>query len=80
MLFPTRTLAAMITVWACVEKGQLIPTFLVIQYLRIHLSMQGTGSIPSLWKFHMRKATKPVHRNYWACALEPRAAVTEGSA
>ena len=41
-------------------------TFLVAQWLRIHLPMQGTR-VRSL----VRGATKPVHHNYQACALEP---------
>ena len=45
---------------------------LVAQWLWIRLPMQGTwvralvGEDPSC-----RGATKPVHHNYWACALEP---------
>ena len=45
---------------------------LVAQWLRIRLPMQGTrvralvGEDPTC-----HGATKPVHHNYWACALEP---------
>ena len=45
---------------------------LVAQWLRIHLPMQGTR----VWALVQEdptcfEATKPVHHNYWACALEP---------
>ena len=45
---------------------------LVAQWLRIRLPMQGTW----VWALVQedatcRRATKPVHHNYWACALEP---------
>ena len=45
---------------------------LVAQWLRIRLPMQGTW----IWSLVQddptcRGATKPVHHNYWACALEP---------
>ena len=58
------------------QNNQLIKgatgTSRVAQWLRIHLSMQGT-QVPSLvWEdLTSRGATKPVHHNYWACALEP---------
>ena len=47
-------------------------TSLVAQWLRIHLPMQGT----QVWALVQedptcRGATKPVHHNCWACALEP---------
>ena len=29
------------------------------------------GSVPDPGRFHMPPATKPVHLNYWAYALEP---------
>ena len=47
-------------------------TSLVAQWLRIHLPMQGTR-VRSLVQEDptCRGATKPVHHNYWACALEP---------
>ena len=40
--------------------------------LRIHLPMQET-QVPSLAQEYptYHKATKPVHLNYWTCALEP---------
>ena len=31
-----------------------------------------TGSIPGLGRSHMQRKTKPLCRNYWAGALEPR--------
>ena len=59
------------------------------QWLRIHLPMQGTR-VQALVREDptCRGATKPVHHNYWACALEPasrnywslRAATTEACA
>ena len=47
-------------------------TSLVVQWLRIHLPMQGTR----VWALIQEDptccgATKPVCHNYWACALEP---------
>ena len=47
-------------------------TSLVVQWLRIHLPVQGTW----VWSLvredpTCRGATKPVRHNYWACALEP---------
>ena len=44
----------------------------VAQWLRIRLPMQGTRVQALVWEdptCHV--ATKPMHRNYWACALEP---------
>ena len=45
---------------------------LVAQWLRIHLPMQGTR-VRALVREDptCRGAAKPVHHNYWACALEP---------
>ena len=45
---------------------------LVAQWLRICLPMQGTR-VRALVREDptCRGATKPVHHNYWACALEP---------
>ena len=45
---------------------------LVAQWLRIHLPMQGTW-VRALVREDptCRGAKKPVHYNYWACALEP---------
>ena len=47
-------------------------TALVAQWLRIHLPMQGTR-VRALVREDPTfcGATKPVHHNYWACALEP---------
>ena len=47
-------------------------TSLVVQWLRIHLPVQGTR----VWSLVQEdptccEATKPVRHNYWACALEP---------
>ena len=47
-------------------------TSLVTQWLRIHLSMQGTWVRSLAWEDPTcRGATKPVRYNYWACFLEP---------
>ena len=53
-------------------KEQAVGTSLVVQWLRIHLPMQGTG-FRSLVREDLtcRGATKPVSHNYWACSLEP---------
>ena len=47
-------------------------TSLVAQWLRIHLPVQWT-QVRALVREDptCRGATKPVHHNYWACALEP---------
>ena len=66
--------------WVCVLKWEGFFPFknctlgasLVAQWLGIRLPMQGTrvralvGEDPTC-----RRATKPVHHNDWACALEP---------
>ena len=45
---------------------------LVVQWLRILLPMQGTRVRALVREYPTcHGATKPVHRNYWACALEP---------
>ena len=45
---------------------------LVVQWLRIHLPMQGTRVRVLVWEDPTcRGVTKPVCPNYWACALEP---------
>ena len=47
-------------------------TSLVVQWLRIRLPMQGTRVRALVWEDPTcRGATKPVHHNYWAHALEP---------
>ena len=53
-------------------KVHSLGTSLVVQWLRIHLPVQGT-QIRSLVQEDptCRGATKPVRHNYWACALEP---------
>ena len=45
---------------------------LVVQWLRLRLPMQGTW-VQALVREDStcRRATKPVHHNYWACVLEP---------
>ena len=47
-------------------------TFLVVQWLRTCLPMQGPWVQSLVQKdFTCCKTVKPVHRNYWACVLEP---------
>ena len=62
------------TIWATRKAPQ------VVQWLRIHLPMQGTQVQSLVWKDPMyHVTTKPVHHNYWAerwnywspSALEP---------
>ena len=60
------------TQWRRDNQNRCPRTSLVAQWLRIHLPMQGTW----IWAVvredpTCRRATKPVRRNYWACALEP---------
>ena len=55
-----------------VQKWNERGTSLVVQWLRICLPMQGTR----VWALVREDPTycgaaKPVHHNYWACALEP---------
>ena len=45
---------------------------LVAQWLRICLPVQETRVWALVWEDPTcRRATKPMHHNYWACALEP---------
>ena len=45
---------------------------LVVQWLRICLPMQGTQVQALVWEDPTCcRAAKPMHHNYWACALEP---------
>ena len=50
----------------------IIGDYLVVQWLRIHLAMQGTLIWSLVWEdpTYLR-ATEPVSYNYQACALEP---------
>ena len=54
------------------SKIPLYGVSLVVQWLRIHLPMQGTR-VQALAREDptCHEATKPVRHNYWACALEP---------
>ena len=59
-----------------ISKETLIKTLagasLVAQWLRIHLPMQATWVQALVWEDPTCcRATKSVHHNYWACALEP---------
>ena len=53
-------------------RNTCLGTSLVAQWLRIHLPMQGTR-VQALVREDLtcHRATKPVHHNYWAWALEP---------
>ena len=58
--------------WFVVFKMSPERTSLVVQWLRIHLPVQGTW----VWSLiredpTCRGAAKPERHNYWACALEP---------
>ena len=47
-------------------------TSLVVQWLRIHLPMQGTWVQSLVWEDPIcLGAAKPLHRNHWAWLLEP---------
>ena len=60
------------------ENNNYFGTSLVAQWLRICLLMQGTRVQALVWEDPTCcRATKPVHHNYWACALSPRATTTE---
>ena len=49
----------------CIEK--VLWTSLVVQWLRIHLSIRGTQTQPLVWEDSTcHVATKPVHCNYWS--------------
>ena len=53
-------------------KTASMGTSLVVQWLRIHLPMQGTRVRALVWEDPTCcRATKPMSHNYWACALEP---------
>ena len=54
------------------KKKRMLRTSLVVQWLRICLPMQGTR-VRALVREDLtcHRATKPMHYNYWACALEP---------
>ena len=54
-----------------IEKNQRYRTSLVVQWLRIHLPMQGTRVRALVQEDPTcHGATKPVRHNYWACALD----------
>ena len=59
-------------IWGTRIRVSRAVTSLVVQWLRIRLPMQGT-QVRALVREDStcRGATKPVHHNYWACALEP---------
>ena len=57
--------------WYFIKRRQLRAS-LVVQWLRIHLPMQGTRVRALVQEDPTcRGATKPVRHNYWACTLEP---------
>ena len=63
-------------------KKTIVGTSLVVQWLRIHLPMQGTRVRALVWEDPTcRGATKPGRHKYWACALKsPWATTTEARA
>ena len=53
--------------WAPLEWNRGTP-----YWLRIRLPTQGTQGRALVWEDPTcRRATKPMHHNYWACTLEP---------
>ena len=61
--WPDRLSSKMEHLWTC----------LVVQWLRIRLPMQGMWVRSQIWKDSTcHGATKPMIRNFWAHALEPR--------
>ena len=53
-------------------KNTFFRASLVMQWLRIHLPMQGTRVRALVREYPTcHGATKPMCHNYWACALEP---------
>ena len=55
-----------------IQKDTLLGASLVVQWLRICLPMQETQVRALVWEVPTCcGTTKPVHHNYWACALEP---------
>ena len=49
-------------------------TSLVVQWIRIHLLIQGTQVWSLVWEESMcRRATKPVHQDFWTCVPRARA-------
>ena len=55
-----------------IKQKKIKKASLVVQLLRIRVPMQGT----QVWALvhedpPCHGATKPVHHNYWSCALEP---------
>ena len=63
------------TFWSALQNFDYIQNLgasLVAQWLRIRLPMQGTRLQALVQEDPTcHGATKPVHHNYWACALEP---------
>ena len=54
-------------------SNNLLRTSLEVQWIRICLPTQGTWVQSLVWEDSTcLRAMKPVHHNYWACALEPR--------
>ena len=60
------------SVFSILQLGAGLGASLVAQWLRIRLPMQGPRVQALGWEDSTcRGATKPLHHNYWACALEP---------
>ena len=60
------------SLWFDLNRNKPFGASLVAQWLRIHLPMQGAW-VRALVREDStcHGASKPVHHNYWACALEP---------
>ena len=72
----TLTSIGPVQLWQCVHKSvteePMMGASLVAQWLRIRLPMQETRVQALVWEDPTcRGATKPMHRNYWTCVLEP---------
>ena len=70
----TLKMAKVVNFMSCVfyHSKKNLRTSLVVQWLRICLPMQGAWVRSLVQKDPTCcEATKPVHHNYWACALEP---------
>ena len=69
---PTSSALRCITVMTLVNvRSSIRGASLVVQWLRIHLPMQGTWIQALVQEDPTHEATTPVCHNYWACALEP---------
>ena len=62
-----------VPMWRTQIRKEYFRTYLVVQWIKVRLPMEGAW-VQSLVQEDStgHGATKPVHHNYWACALEPR--------